>query len=53
MSDDSRVCGACDGTGLTEHQKHTVETAQDGAQTVVVTRWTGACSGCAGTGSLT
>ncbi|GGZ49752.1 hypothetical protein GCM10010387_50040 [Streptomyces inusitatus] len=42
---------ACGGTGLTEHEKHTVETDSDGTQTHVVTRFTGACSSCSGSGT--
>ncbi|MER5495255.1 hypothetical protein ACSMX9_15680 [Streptomyces sp. LE64] len=48
MSDET--CPACGGTGLTEHEQHTVETDEEGSQTPLVRRWTGACGTCTGTG---
>ncbi|MGW4270765.1 hypothetical protein ACWEGQ_00005 [Streptomyces seoulensis] len=44
-------CGACNGTGLTEHTEHSVKTDQDGNQTPVTRTWTGACSQCHGSGT--
>ncbi|MGW2228181.1 hypothetical protein [Streptomyces formicae] len=43
-------CPACNGTGLTEHEEHTVELDENGNQKPVVHRWTGACNTCHGSG---
>lgn len=43
-------CQACEGTGLTEHEEHTVETDENGKQVPVVHRWTGSCNTCHGSG---
>ncbi|GLF99561.1 hypothetical protein [Streptomyces yaizuensis] len=44
-------CGGCAGTGVTEHERHTVETdPRTGEIRPVVHRWTGACGVCSGTG---
>ncbi|WP_178880230.1 hypothetical protein [Streptomyces acidiscabies] len=51
MSDqDQPPCNACGGSGLTEHEQHTVETDENGNQKPVVHRFTGACGRCGGTG---
>ena len=44
-------CGACSGTGVTEHTEHSVETDKDGNQKPVSRSWTGPCSTCHGSGS--
>lgn len=43
-------CGACSGTGVTEHTEHSVETDKDGNQKPVSRSWTGPCSQCHGSG---
>ncbi|WP_320775835.1 hypothetical protein [Streptomyces sp. CRN 30] len=47
---DEQPCGACEGTGVTEHTLHTVELDEDGNQVPVDRSWTGPCSACHGTG---
>ncbi|MEU5160971.1 hypothetical protein AB0G74_15370 [Streptomyces sp. NPDC020875] len=47
-----RVCTACGGSGLTEHELHTIDLDENGHQNPVTHRWTGACSGCAGAGKI-
>ncbi|MFJ4584032.1 hypothetical protein [Streptomyces echinatus] len=44
-------CGACNGSGLTEHTEHSVEVDKDGVQQHVTRSWTGACSQCHGSGT--
>jgi hypothetical protein len=41
-------CPACQGSGLTEHTEHTVETDKDGNQVPVERHWTGPCNTCHG-----
>ncbi|WP_186767972.1 hypothetical protein [Streptomyces qinzhouensis] len=49
MSD--QPCTACGGTGLTEHEQHTIELDENDRQKPVVHRWTGACNRCSGSGT--
>ncbi|MEW2625645.1 hypothetical protein [Streptomyces sp. NPDC048106] len=49
MSGD-QPCGACGGSGLTEHTEHTVEIDKDGNQVPATRSWTGACGACHGSG---
>ncbi|MFF3556528.1 MULTISPECIES: hypothetical protein [Streptomyces] len=44
-------CASCGETGLTEHERHTVELDEHGNHRPVVHRWTGACSHCSGSGT--
>lgn len=43
-------CSACNGSGLTEHVEHSVETDENGNQKPVERRWTGSCNTCHGSG---
>ncbi len=44
-------CPGCGGTGLTEHERHTVEPhPETGELRPLVHRWTGSCTVCSGTG---
>ncbi|MEU4212360.1 hypothetical protein AB0F13_20570 [Streptomyces sp. NPDC026206] len=45
-------CCACDGTGLTDKQQHTVELDANGKQVHATHDFTSSCSQCSGTGKV-